>query len=93
MAGRKYTSKVEDTKALAQVKVGDKVDIVWTEALLVSIDRGRPTASWTPPNREAWDALRHPAPRDRQPAGFPGRPRCTGVYFARRIDILTEERS
>jgi hypothetical protein len=39
--GWKYTSRVEDTKALAKVKVGDKVDIVWTEALLVSIDRAK----------------------------------------------------
>ena len=36
----KYTSKVQDTAALAKVKVGDKVDIVWTEAVLVSLDRG-----------------------------------------------------
>jgi Cu/Ag efflux protein CusF len=39
--GWKYTSKVQDTEALAKVKVGDKVDIVWTEALLVSIERGQ----------------------------------------------------
>lgn len=32
----KYSSRVEDKKALAKVKVGDKVDITWTEALLVS---------------------------------------------------------
>ena len=32
----KYTSRVEDKKALAKVKVGDRVDITWTEALLVS---------------------------------------------------------
>jgi hypothetical protein len=37
--GWKYTSKVQDKAALASVKVGDKVDIVWTEALLVSLDR------------------------------------------------------
>ena len=37
--GWKYTSKVQDTEALAKVKVGDKVDIVWTEAMLVSVDR------------------------------------------------------
>jgi hypothetical protein len=37
--GWKYTSKVQDTEALAKVKVGDKVDIVWTEALLVSLER------------------------------------------------------
>ena len=36
----KYTSKVQDTAALAKVKVGDKVDIVWTEAMLVSLERG-----------------------------------------------------
>jgi len=38
--GYKYTSKVQDTEALAKVKVGDKVDIVWTEAVLVSVERG-----------------------------------------------------
>jgi Cu/Ag efflux protein CusF len=37
--GYKYTSRVQDTAALAKVKVGDKVDIVWTEAMLVSLDR------------------------------------------------------
>ena len=37
--GWKYTSKVQDTDALARVKVGDKVDIVWTEAMLVALDR------------------------------------------------------
>ena len=37
--GWKYSSKVQDTAALAKVKVGDKVDIVWTEAVLVSVDR------------------------------------------------------
>ena len=39
--GWKYTSKVQDTVALAKVKVGDKVDIVWTEATLVSVERGK----------------------------------------------------
>ena len=38
--GWKYSSKVQDTEALAKVKVGDKVDIVWTEAMLVSVERG-----------------------------------------------------
>jgi Cu/Ag efflux protein CusF len=38
--GWKYTSKVQDKEALAKVKVGDKVDIVWTEAVLVSIEPG-----------------------------------------------------
>jgi hypothetical protein len=36
--GWTYSSKVEDTKALAKVKVGDKVDITWTGALIVSLD-------------------------------------------------------
>jgi hypothetical protein len=36
--GWKYSSRVEDTGALAGVKVGDKVDITWTEAMLVSLD-------------------------------------------------------
>lgn len=33
-----YSSKVEDKDALSKVKVGDKVDITWTEALLVGFD-------------------------------------------------------
>lgn len=39
--GWKYSSKVQDREALAKVKVGDKVDIVWTEAMLVSVGRGK----------------------------------------------------
>jgi len=34
----KYSTRVEDKKALAKVKVGDKVDITWTEAMVVSLD-------------------------------------------------------
>jgi Cu/Ag efflux protein CusF len=37
--GWKYSSKVRDKSALAKVKVGDKVDIIWTDALLVSLER------------------------------------------------------
>ena len=37
--GWKYTSRVQDKEALAKVKVGDKVELVWTEAVLVSIER------------------------------------------------------
>jgi hypothetical protein len=29
---------VQEPSLLASVKVGDKVDLVWTEALLVSVD-------------------------------------------------------
>jgi hypothetical protein len=36
-----YSSRVEDKQALAKVKVGDKVDITWTEAMLVSFDEGK----------------------------------------------------
>jgi hypothetical protein len=32
-----YSSKVADKEALAKLKVGDRVDITWTEALLVSV--------------------------------------------------------
>ncbi len=35
--GWSYNTKVQDKQALSQVKVGDKVDITWTEALLVSV--------------------------------------------------------
>jgi hypothetical protein len=33
----KYSSKVADKKAIANVKVGDKVDITWTEAVMISV--------------------------------------------------------
>ena len=34
----KYSSRVADKAALAQVKVGDKLDITWTEAVLISAE-------------------------------------------------------
>ena len=34
----KYSTKVYDRAALAKVKVGDKVDITWTEALILSLE-------------------------------------------------------
>jgi hypothetical protein len=36
--GWKYSSRVQDKEALAKVKVGDKVDITWTEATLISVE-------------------------------------------------------
>lgn len=33
----KYSTRVEDKAALAKVKVGDRVDITWTEATIVSL--------------------------------------------------------
>ena len=36
--GWKYSSRVQDKAALAKVKVGDKIDITWTEALLLSLE-------------------------------------------------------
>ena len=39
--GWKYSTRVQDKKALSQVKVGDKVDITWTEALLVAVAAGK----------------------------------------------------
>jgi hypothetical protein len=35
--GWKYTTKVKDREALAKVKVGDRMDITWTEAVVVSV--------------------------------------------------------
>ena len=35
--GWSYSSKVQDKKALEQLKVGDKVDITWTEAILIAV--------------------------------------------------------
>lgn len=37
----KYSSKVQDKNALSKVKVGDKVDIVWTEAVMISLDAAK----------------------------------------------------
>jgi hypothetical protein len=36
--GWTYSSRVEDKNALSKVKVGDRVDITWTSAVLVSLD-------------------------------------------------------
>lgn len=33
-----YSSRVADKKALAQVKVGDRLDLTWTEAVLISAE-------------------------------------------------------
>jgi Cu/Ag efflux protein CusF len=35
--GLTYLRKVQDTKALARLKVGDQLDITWTEAVAVSV--------------------------------------------------------
>jgi hypothetical protein len=32
---------VKDKDALAKVKVGDRVDITWTEALILSLDEAK----------------------------------------------------
>jgi hypothetical protein len=32
-----YSSRVEDKQALAKVKVGDKLDLTWTQAVLVEV--------------------------------------------------------
>jgi hypothetical protein len=34
----KYSSRVADKEALSKVKVGDRLDITWTEAVLISAD-------------------------------------------------------
>jgi hypothetical protein len=34
----KYSSRVQDKKLLDKVKVGDKVDITWTAAMLISLE-------------------------------------------------------
>ena len=38
----KYSSRVEDKAALQKVKVGDRLDITWTEAVMVSFDAAKP---------------------------------------------------
>jgi hypothetical protein len=39
--GWKYSTRVQDVKALASVKVGDRVDITWTEAMILSLEEGK----------------------------------------------------
>ena len=39
--GWKCRGRVQDKEALAKVKVGDKLDITWTEALVISIDKSK----------------------------------------------------
>jgi hypothetical protein len=39
--GWTYSSRVEDKKALEKVKVGDRVDITWTSAVLLALDEGK----------------------------------------------------
>jgi hypothetical protein len=36
-----YSRRVDDKKALAQVKVGDLLDITWSEAVLISVDTAK----------------------------------------------------
>jgi hypothetical protein len=36
--GWKYSSRVKDKEAIKKVKVGDRVDITWTEAVLISVE-------------------------------------------------------
>jgi hypothetical protein len=39
--GWTYSSRVDDKKTLAKVKVGDRLDITWTEAVLISVEAPR----------------------------------------------------
>ena len=39
--GWTYSTRVQDKPALAKVKVGDKVDITWTTAMILSIDEAK----------------------------------------------------
>jgi len=36
--GYNYSRKVDDKKALSKLKVGDQLDMTWTEAMLISVD-------------------------------------------------------
>jgi len=40
--GWKYSSKVQDKGLLSTLVIGDKVDITWTDALLIEFDRPAP---------------------------------------------------
>lgn len=39
--GWKYSTRVEDKQALEKVKVGDRVDITWTEAVLIGFEKAK----------------------------------------------------
>ena len=39
--GWTYSSRVEDKEMLSKVKVGDRVDITWTDAMILSLDDGK----------------------------------------------------
>ena len=39
--GYLYSRRVTDKKAFAQLKVGDQLDITWTEALLISVEAAK----------------------------------------------------
>jgi uncharacterized OB-fold protein len=39
--GWKYSTRVQDKEALSKVKVGDKVDITWTEATVLSLEHAK----------------------------------------------------
>ncbi len=39
--GWAYSSRVHDKDALSKVQVGDRVDITWTEAMMVSVDASK----------------------------------------------------
>ena len=76
-----YSSRVADKEALKQVKVGDELDITWTEAVLLSVDAAeviaRGDSCWTHGSGVSGagserfldrqvDALRSPACRSRR---------------------------
>jgi hypothetical protein len=39
--GWKYSRRVDDKKALAQLKVGDRLDLTWTEAVMLSVESAK----------------------------------------------------
>jgi hypothetical protein len=39
--GAQYALRPDSSESFDEIKVGDKVDLIWTEALLVSLDRGK----------------------------------------------------
>ncbi len=39
--GWHYSTKVQDKNALSQVKVGDKIEVTWTAAALVSFEEAK----------------------------------------------------
>ena len=57
------TRKIEDKKNLEGVKVGDRIDITYTQALIANIERATKVAE-CPPTTRPQGSLRSTVPKD-----------------------------